>query len=187
MKKWLRRIMPDARALAGNRQLSFLGRWLHAPNLWHLNRRSVAGAVGVGFFMMYMPPVGQMLLAAVAAIVLRVNLPLSIALVWICNPLTIPPMFYFAYVVGAWPLGIAPQQFALDSWADWPSWLDVVVPLGLGMLMCATICSAVGYCGVRALWHWRLIREIRRRRRRYRAVAAASGPVVSTPSSSRHT
>jgi uncharacterized protein len=49
--------------------------------------------------MMYMPPIGQMFMAAAAAIVLRVNLPISVALVWITNPLTIPPMFYFAYLL----------------------------------------------------------------------------------------
>ena len=45
-------------------------------------------------------------LASVLAIVSRCNLPVAFALVWITNPLTIPPMFYFAYRLGAWLLGM---------------------------------------------------------------------------------
>jgi uncharacterized protein (DUF2062 family) len=191
MKKWLRRNMPDSRSILENRYLALFGKVLHDPNLWHLNRRSAAGAFGVGLFMMYMPPVGQMFMAAAAAIALRVNLPISVALVWISNPVTIPPMFYFAYVVGAWVLGSQPVGFDMDFWMDWRNWVAVLAPLAVGMLVCATVCSAAGYFGVQALWRWNLMREIRRRRARYRAMAGAGvsagvpAAPVSTPSSKR--
>jgi len=186
VKKWLKRNMPAPRRLLENRQLSVFGKCLHDPRLWYLNRRSVSGAVAVGFFMMFMPPFGQMVLAAAAAIVLRVNLPLAVVLVWITNPLTIPPMFYFAYLVGSWLLGVAPKGFDLGFWTDWHNWSAVMAPLGLGMLVCAVISSALGYCGAQALWRRRLVREIRRRKQRYRELAAAlSESAVSTPSSSR--
>jgi uncharacterized protein (DUF2062 family) len=42
-----------------------------------------------------------MLLAALAAVLLRCNLPLSVALVWLTNPLTVPAIFFIAYQVGA--------------------------------------------------------------------------------------
>ena len=171
--------------------MAVFGKVLHDPNLWYINRRSAAGAFGVGLFMMYMPPVGQMFMAAGAAIALRVNLPISVALVWLTNPLTIPPMYYFAYTVGAWLLGSPPVGFDMDFWMDWHNWLAVLAPLAVGMLVCATLCSAAGYFGVQALWRWGLMREIRHRRERYRAMAGASvSPVVpetpvSTPSSKR--
>lgn len=180
--------MPDPRAILENRHFSVFGTLLHDPNLWHLNRRSAAGAFGVGLFMMYMPPIGQMLMAAAAAIALRVNLPISVALVWITNPVTIPPMFYFAYLVGCWMIGAPSARFSMEFWIDWHNWVAVLAPLGLGMLVCASACSAAGYFGIQALWRWSLMREIRYRKARYRAMAeagSASGAEVSTPSSKR--
>jgi uncharacterized protein len=184
--------MPSPRAIRENRSFSVFGKLLHDPNLWHLNRRSAAGAFAVGLFVMYMPPVGQMFMAAAAAIWLRVNLPISVALVWITNPLTIPPMFYFAYLVGCRILGAPSAEFRLEFWAEWRNWVAVLEPLALGMLICAAVCSAAGYFGVQALWRWNLMREIRHRKARYRAMAdpaatTSPGSEASTPSSSRQT
>jgi len=179
VKKWLKNKLPHPQQLKENRHLSVFGKLLHEPNIWHINRRSAAGAFAVGLFMMYMPPVGQMLMAAAAAIALRVNLPISVALVWISNPVTIPPMFYFAYLVGAWMIGSPPLEFRLDFWMDLHNWLAVLRPLALGMLVCAIACSATGYFSVQALWRWNLRREIRRRKERYRSMAAATSSSVS--------
>jgi uncharacterized protein (DUF2062 family) len=183
--------MPSSKSIRENRHFSVFGNLLHDPNLWHLNRRSAAGAFGVGLFMMYMPPVGQMFMAAAAAIVLRVNLPISVALVWITNPLTIPPMFYFAYLVGSTILGAPPAGFSVEFWSDWRNWLAVLGPLALGMLVCASVCSAAGYLGVQALWRWNLLREIRHRKARYHAMArpadTTDGAGPRTPSSRRQT
>lgn len=179
MKKWLRDNLPHPRLILENQHLSVFGKLLHDPNLWYLNRRSAAGAVGVGLFMMYMPPVGQMFMAAAAAIMLRVNLPISVTLVWISNPLTIPPMFYFAYLVGAWITGATTIEFNLDFWMDLHNWIGVLVPLGLGMLVCAVACSMAGYFSMQALWRWNLRREIRHRKERYRAMTEAASSTVS--------
>lgn len=184
--------MPSPRSIRENRRFSVFGKLLHDPNLWHLNRRSAAGAFGVGLFMMYMPPIGQMFMAAAAAVVLRVNLPISVTLVWITNPLTIPPMFYFAYLVGCAILGAPAVGFSLEFWADWRNWVTVLAPLALGMLVCASVCSAAGYLGIQALWRWNLAREIRHRKQRFQAMArptadAPDGAKPRIPSSRRQT
>ncbi|WP_159217560.1 DUF2062 domain-containing protein, partial [Klebsiella pneumoniae] len=83
---------------------------LYNPNLWCLNRRSAAGAFAVGLFMAFVPLPSQMIMAAGLAIVLGVNLPLSIALVWITNPITMPVIFYFTYKLGAWLMGTPAQS-----------------------------------------------------------------------------
>jgi len=188
MKHLMRRLTPDTKTIKEHRHLRVFGRLLHDPNLWHLNRRSAAGAFAVGLFMMYMPPFGQMLMAAGAAIAFRVNLPLSVALVFITNPVTIPPMFYFAYLLGAWALGREVAPFDLQFWTEPANWLLILSPLALGCLICAAACSVLGYLGVRIAWRWHVTRQMQRRRAR-RQARAGSAPAVATglsePSSSR--
>ena len=177
MKHLMRRLAPDTKAMQEHKHLRVFGRLLHDPNLWHVNRRSAAGAFAVGLFMMYMPPFGQALLAAVAAIVFRVNLPISVALVFISNPITIPPMFYGAYLLGALALGQAVAPFDLDFWVEPVNWLTILAPLALGCLLCATACSVLGYFGVRLAWRWHVLRHLARRRARRQAEAPVPGPV----------
>ena len=86
VRDYLRRRLPARESV--QRQLSFLGERLHDPELWHLTRHSTAGGLSVGLFMAFMPIPFQMLLAAPAAILLRVNLPIAAVSVWISNPLT---------------------------------------------------------------------------------------------------
>jgi hypothetical protein len=179
MKRWLRRRLPDPRRVLESKYLRVFGGLLKDPNLWHLNRHSVAGAFAVGLFVMFLPPFGQAFIAAAAAIRLRVNLPISVSLVWLSNPLTIPPMFYFAYVVGCLILGQEIRTFEMAFWLDWRNWLTVLGPVLLGSLICATASGALGWLVIEGLWRWSLIREIRRRRARYRASASNSRPSSS--------
>jgi uncharacterized protein (DUF2062 family) len=175
VKKWLRRVTPDRARIREHKHLRVFGTLLHDPNLWHLNRRSVSGAFAVGLFVMYLPPLGQMLIAAAAAIALRVNLPISVALVWVSNPLTIPPMFYFSYRLGAWILGTHPERsaFEMGFWLDWHNWIDILAPLTVGSLVCGIACATIGYLAVQAIWRWNLVRQIRKRRERLRRTYAA--------------
>ena len=189
MKKKLKRIMPDPWTLRENRYISVFGRWLHDPSLWHLNRRSAAGAFGVGLFVAILPPVGHMLIAAALAILLRVNLPLSVALVWVSNPLTIPPISYIAYAIGSLVMGERPKGFDLAFWIEPHNWLHVLTPFLIGSVLFGLAVGTAGYFGVQYLWRRNLRRQIAHRRARYRemAASAASGSVTSTPSSSRQT
>ena len=89
-RKTLKMMMPEPAKLRRSGQLAILGDWVFEPNLWHINRYSVSMAFFVGLSLAFVPVPGQMLIAALAAVVLRCNLPLSVGLVWITNPLTAP-------------------------------------------------------------------------------------------------
>ena len=106
-KKLIKKYMPDHETIRNHPHLNkIFGTLLHDPNLLHLNRRSVSMAFAVGLFMAFVPVPFQMVLAAAAAIIIRCNLPISVGLVWVSNPFTMPPLFYFCYLVGTWILGI---------------------------------------------------------------------------------
>ncbi|MBL3526951.1 MAG: DUF2062 domain-containing protein [gamma proteobacterium endosymbiont of Lamellibrachia anaximandri] len=168
-KHLIKRITPDHDTIRNHKHLRMFGTLLHDANLWHLNRRSAAGAFAVGLFMAFVPAPFQMLLAAGAAIICRVNLPLSVALVWITNPLTIPPIFFLAYLVGTTVLGSPQDTQAFEFSVEWlQNGLDGVwAPFLLGCLICGSFFSLVGYFTIRGLWRWHVINQWRRRSHRH--------------------
>lgn len=166
-RKFFKRYMPDPHQIKQNKSISVFGNWLHDPNLWHLNRRSVAGAFAVGLFFAWWPVPLQMLFAAAAAIVFRTNLPISVGLVWISNPITMPPMFYFAYKVGAWLIGTPERAFEFEPTVEWiASELAIIwKPFLTGCMSLAIISSMIGFFAIHIIWRYSVIR---RRNRRYR-------------------
>lgn len=146
------------------------GKLLHENDLWHLNRRSVTVAVAIGLFFAFIPIPLQMLVAAVFAIWLKANLPISVSLVWITNPITLAPVFIFAYQLGHWLLGLPPTdlQFELSF-----SWLikeidRVWKPLLLGSSILAVTASSVGYMTTTILWRLHVIKRWKERRQKWK-------------------
>jgi uncharacterized protein (DUF2062 family) len=63
---------------------------------------SIAGGAALGMFVALTPTVGiQMILAVILATIIRVNKIVAALMCWITNPLTIAPIFYGCYCVGA--------------------------------------------------------------------------------------
>jgi uncharacterized protein (DUF2062 family) len=153
-KKFFKRWLPHAHTVKNHPKLQFFGTLLHDPNLWHLNRRSLSGAAAVGLFTSFLPVPLQMLIAAGLAIYFRVNLPLSMSLVWVTNPITIPPMFYSAYYVGCLLLARTPHhdsfRFSLEGMMAAINY--IWQPLLLGSLILAIMSAALGYLSVQFLW-----------------------------------
>jgi len=153
--------MPDHRQIRDHRHLQFLGQMLHHPHLWHLNRHSVAGAFSVGLFVAFMPIPFQMVMAAVLAILFHTNMPISVILVWVSNPITMPALFYFAYTTGAWILDVAIQRVTFELSLDWlmTSLGAIWQPFLLGCLVLGTACALLGNLLIRYLWRMQVIRN----------------------------
>jgi len=168
-KKFFRRYLPSHSDLKRQTSLRLaLGDLLHDPNLWHLNRRSVSGGFAIGLFLAWIPLPVQMPLAGLAALYFRVNLPLSVVLVWVSNPLTWGPMFWFAWKVGSVLLGIehVPQQF--EATLEWftTGLARIWLPLTVGSLLLGALSSLGGYLLCRVAWRYHVIRHLWRRRQR---------------------
>lgn len=169
-KKFIRRYLPDPKTVKEQKYLRFFGDLLHDPNLWLLNRRSASGAFGLGLFFAFWPVPFQMIFSAAAAIPLRVNLPLSIVTVWITNPLTMPPIFYIAYLVGSTVLGTQMSSFEFElSW----QWLgESIATIGpaflLGCAICSVVAGVVGYFGMDSIWRLSVARAWKNRQARKR-------------------
>ena len=167
--------MPDVQHIRQHKRLQFFGTLLHDANLWHLNRRSVSGAMAVGLFMAFVPIPLQMVPAAALAIWLRVNLPISVALVWITNPFTMPPVFYVSYKLGSWILRQPTTELTVPV-PDVPfelSWSWLVVEFGkigapflLGSMLIACGAALAGYWGMHAFWRLQVVRDWEKRKKK---------------------
>lgn len=154
--------------MRSERSLRLFGRVLHNANLWHLNRYSVAWAVSVGLFMAFVPVPFQMVLAAAAAILIGCNLPVAVVMVWFSNPITMPPLFYAAYKLGAGILGEPPQRVSFEMSFEWllTRLDDIWQPLLLGCLIMGVTAALIGHAAVRLIWRIHVQQSWRARRAR---------------------
>jgi uncharacterized protein (DUF2062 family) len=167
-RKTLKMLLPSPARLRRSGSLSMLGDWVYESNLWHINRYSTSMAFFVGLFLAFVPVPGQMVIAALAAVALRCNLPLSVGLVWITNPLTAPAIFYLAYQVGALLIDAPLRELQFSFSLEWlQSRLEVVWrPLLLGCLLCGLFFGSLGYFVINMLWRIRVRLQWRRRQQR---------------------
>ena len=171
----IKRYLPTRREVQSNKYLQFLGDHLHDPNLWRFNRRSITRATAIGLFCAYLPMPFEMIPAAIAAVLWRANLPVSIALVWISNPVTWVPLWGPAYLFGAWLLGqpsVPFDQLTLEIFGQH------IVALWMGCIVVGSVVAAGGFFMVNLIWRSRVINSWQRRRelRKVRQLRDKSNP-----------
>ena len=183
-RRYLRRILPSPRKFREEGTIKVFGRLLHNPNLWHLNRHSVAMAVALGLFTAFVPIPGQTVLAVAGAILFGCNLPIAVVVVFVSNPVTMPPLFFTAYKLGAWLLSETPKMLEFELSLDWllTSLADVWQPFLLGCLAMGLSCALLGYVAVQIIWRIHVLQSWRDRNkaRRKRMEAPASHPPPRT-------
>ncbi len=141
---------------------------LHEPNLWVIRRRSVVPAFALGLFVAYLPFPGHMLTVALLALAVRVNIPVAVASVWVCNPFTMGPMFFAAFEVGQLLLGLEPRPFAFEMSFEWllDGFVYIWQPLILGSLLLGSVLSLLGYIALDLLWRASISDYLAKRRGR---------------------
>ncbi len=169
-RRFIKRYLPDRQTIREQPALRLFGDLLHDANLWHLNRRSVSVAAFVGIACAFVPMPVQMVLAALLAIWWRCNLPVAVGLVWISNPLTFAPMFYFAYWVGTGLLGVGGSP-PVDE-PDFNRLQGIWEPFLLGCLVTGVTLGATAAFAVHSLWRLAVLWRWRKRRQRIRRVQA---------------
>lgn len=167
-KKLIKRFLPDHEMIRRQKALKIFGNILYNPNLWVLNRRSASGAFAVGLFMAFVPLPSQMIMAAGLAIICGVNLPLSMALVWVSNPITMPILFYGAFKVGSWFIDTPKEPFHFElTWHFLTHQMSQIgPPFLLGCAISGITCAIIGYFGIRGLWRYSVVRSWKKRNRR---------------------
>jgi uncharacterized protein (DUF2062 family) len=163
-RKFFRRYLPDGDTVRDHKYLSWLGSWLHHPNLWHLNRHSVAGGFAIGLFAGLVPGPLQMLTAALIAVPLKKNLPVALVTTLYTNPFTIAPLYLLAYGYGRLLMGSHHHPARIEPFEfDWAHWIDscqalmhwmlsLGKPLAIGLVALAITLAVLGYAAVQIGW-----------------------------------
>jgi uncharacterized protein (DUF2062 family) len=165
-KRIFQKYLPHPSKVAQHKSLQFMSHLLTEPNLWHFNRRSVAGGVFIGLLCALLPIPGQMPIAALLAIILRGNLPLAVCSTWVSNPITYAPIFYFTYKLGTQLLDINVDltnfEFTWDSIKL--NFNAIWKPLLLGSLISGFSLASIGYMIIRLYWRIRVL-QMRKKRK----------------------
>lgn len=167
MKTYFSKILPSRKKIENSKVLSPIAHLLGNPRIWHFNRRTIARGIAIGFFFGSLPIIGQMLLAAIMAIILRVNMPIAVMSTFISNPVTMPFFYTANYYFGAWMMG--KPAVNLDNIAWSPEGLldlggEILVPLYFGSIVVGVTLSFVSFIILRIWWRIHIIISHRARR-----------------------
>jgi uncharacterized protein (DUF2062 family) len=125
-----------------------------------MTRRSVPRGVALGLFVGVIIPFMHTLVAAIFAIPLRANVAVAAAFTLLINPLTIPPMYYAAYRIGAWELHYDATLLNPATAERFSSELNRALfwihhasgPIAVGVLTLAAALAAIGYLSASLAW-----------------------------------
>ena len=179
------------------RRLSAPYRQNHEQSTWYLrpfqlllahpvyisiNRRSITAGLALGVFVGLLPFLGHAPVAVLLAVLLRVNVPVAVVATLLTNPLTLGPILYGEYRLGAWLMGQPPMAVSLDL--PWEELMSALAgawrPLWLGAAVAAPVGSALTYLVGNAAW-----RLITRRRMQLRAEGRRGNPPSHPPAARR--
>lgn len=177
-KQHLRQWLPKPEELRKNKLIAMFAPFLADPRLWHMNRMSLIKAIFVGTMCAFFPLPGQMLLALVGALIVRANIPMSVALTWLTNPLTTLPVYWVAYWVGATLIGepaIGVRTIAVVI-GDTTNWLlhdghnpfltyriFSIKAFAIGLLITGILTSLMLSLTFSLFWRYRIIQDWQKR------------------------
>lgn len=167
LRHFFKRYLPHRDHIQKQGGMHLFSDYLHDPNIWHLHRRSSASGAAIGMFCAFIPFPIQTISSAALAILFRVNLPIAVVFSLFSNPITIPPIFFFAYQIGSKILGLQEKQIEFTFSWDWMSntLIHIWEPLLLGCFILASISSLVTYCVIRLIWRISAINKWEKRRK----------------------
>ncbi len=172
-RRLFKRYLPEPEAILAMPWCAPFRPWLAHPNLWHLNRRSVRGAVAVGLFCGLIPGPLQMLGALGFCLAWKKNIPVALLATFYTNPFTIVPLYLLAYAYGKALLGvrhandvIRPYEWDWSLSNLWEWTMSLGKPLALGLPALALTLAVLGYFITELAWRAHIVLAWRKRRAR---------------------
>lgn len=122
------------------------------PEFLSTNRKMISRGVFLGVFIAFIPMPMQMGAVLLFMPIFRFNVPVALAMCWLSNPFTMPPMYYMEYLTGSFFLGteIEPVEMTLEWFSS--NIDNIFVPLYVGTAFYSILGSSVAYWVVNHFW-----------------------------------
>jgi len=159
MKSTLKKYSPKRE----NINLGWLNRHLTDPELWKWNKKSIAKAFAIGLFCAFLPVPIHMLLAGILSVAFSANIMLSLLIVWVNNPITIVPIIYFTYKLGASIIGVEiDPEFEFSFGYLMANFWSATLALLIGGLITSIVASTLGYFSIISIYKYKALKRIKR-------------------------
>lgn len=141
------------KTLAKSKIDTFLEKYKLPKAYLAVNRRMITRGVAIGLFWGFIPMPMQMLAVMATMPLTRFNVPIAISMVWLSNPLTMPPMYYMEYMTGNFILG----KEGVDDIELTIEWFsanigDIFIPLYVGTAFYSIVVTGIIYLLLNRLW-----------------------------------
>src|SRR5450631_4684324 len=171
MQRWLKSITPERRTLEKLWCLKPFASLVVDRGCWTFRRTSVIRAFSLGLLIAFVPPTPflplHLTLCTVLGILLRLNIPVLVATVFVSNPFTWFPQVAGSIWVGAKLMGLnlMPLLSQLSHRNLSAQISQLWEPLLLGALVLGISAAAFGYLLGQGVWRARALYRLRRRSR----------------------
>lgn len=116
------------------------------------NRKMISKGVLIGLFIAFIPMPMQMLAVVAVIPFARFNVPIALAMCWLSNPITMPPMYYIEYLTGSFILGM--ETTPVEMTLEWFSRNigNIFIPLYVGTAFYSFTMAPLAYYLINHLW-----------------------------------
>jgi len=131
---------------------------------FNFNRKMVSKGIFVGLFWGFIPMPMQMAGVMLTTPLMRFNVPIALATVWLSNPFTYPPLWYLEYLTGNFILGregIHEIELTMQWFQE--NWDAIILPLYVGTAFYSTIVAYLIYLLINWLWTHSVQQERKRK------------------------
>ena len=130
----------------------FIKKYKIPPEYLSTSRKMISRGVLIGLFIAFIPMPMQMAAVLLFVPFIRFNVPIALAMCWLSNPITMPPMYYMEYLTGSFLLGIKPEP--VEMTLEWfkHNLDNIFIPLYFGTAMYSIFGSLAAYFLVNYLW-----------------------------------
>lgn len=174
-KQFFQSWLPSPEKVASMKFMRIFGKRSLNPVLWYINRKSISKAVFIGTFWGILPIPFHTALIVLTVLIMEVNLPVSILLAWLTNPLTLAPILLGAFWIGSqiYQVNMIDQDMLLGVLHQMTHWVTNMgqghVDLSLakillsGLIVEALFFSVLFFLMTRLFWRFSIIRQWKKR------------------------